>query len=158
MCKDHESEMEMLRFFCDACEIGVCTLCTLTTHKTHKVIDIKSGINRQKEKLQTSLSNIQGKVKELEAALNVLVEQQQTIRPDFERLKTEIAEHARRRMADIREEERKLQAELVSRERKKNGTLEEEVGQVNSMRYIREFSLREAKANVFDGVTASCFS
>ncbi|XP_064642455.1 E3 ubiquitin-protein ligase TRIM56-like [Lineus longissimus] len=156
ICKDHATEMEMLRFFCDVCEIGVCTLCALTTHKTHKVIDIYTGINRQKDKLQMALSNIQGKVKELDTTMKVLAEERQTMHPDFERLKSEIAEHARRRMADIREEEKKLQAELISREKKKGTFLEEEITEVsNCLKGLRDLDRQTRDLFTTQNVSAS---
>lgn len=48
-CEFHEKEM--IRYFCESCDICVCVLCAFNRHKTHKIVTFAEGIESQLNQL-----------------------------------------------------------------------------------------------------------
>lgn len=70
MCKTHPDEI--VRFYCEACELCVCVACTFTTHMNHDLVDFKEGTSHHKEKIEESLKKCRTKVGEIRRRLDLL--------------------------------------------------------------------------------------
>ena len=70
MCKKHPHEL--VRFYCEACEVCVCIPCTYTDHRDHDLVDFKDGISHHKETIEDNLRRCRVRIGELRTRLEML--------------------------------------------------------------------------------------
>jgi hypothetical protein len=70
MCKTHSNEI--VRFFCEQCEMCVCVACTYSEHCDHDLVDFKDGIMHHKEKLEDNLRRCRVKIGEIRTRLDMI--------------------------------------------------------------------------------------
>ncbi|XP_074654957.1 E3 ubiquitin-protein ligase TRIM45-like [Tubulanus polymorphus] len=117
ICKEHADQIEMIKYYCDICEVGICTICTMTKHENHRVIDVGEGLTKQQDKMKRLLAEIKCQITDIDNTLDAITNDQGSVNNTFDKLRNDIRTHAARRIADIQEEERKLLLELDDREK-----------------------------------------
>ncbi len=70
MCKKHPNEL--VRFYCEACEVCVCIPCTYQDHRDHDLVDFKDGISHHKETIEDNLRRCRIRIGEIRTRLDML--------------------------------------------------------------------------------------
>ena len=107
VCKEHEKEMEPLRYFCQGCEIAICGLCAMTEHMLHNLTDIDTGKSRHNRvtKLRDLTKKVSAQVTQVEGFLLKLTDFENNLKSSFENTQEKIKTRAAEILKEVQSEE-----------------------------------------------------
>ena len=104
-CSDHGKPLE---FFCETCDIVICSHCSVRNHKHHDCDLITDSYTKHCQKLRECLSPLEGKKEELKNVLSALAEREGEIRETGEGVLKEIHEMVEGMISVLHQSEEKL--------------------------------------------------
>ena len=121
-CSKKFHEKHVTEFFCFSCNDCVCLRCTATEHKSHEVEVLDKAAHDEKPNIKADAEMIKEKINELNEAIRQFEETSAQLKHNFEVVKQEVSETAKRMIEKIQESERvvleSLDAGLEKREKK----------------------------------------
>lgn len=105
-CKVHKDEV--VRFYCEPCQVCVCVLCTFQEHKGHEVSSFTEGIERYREAIDDLLQRCRSRIAELREKLHVLNE----CESDMKHTEEQIRDMAVNSISAIRRKEKEMLRDL----------------------------------------------
>ena len=101
-CKTHMDEV--VRYYCESCEMCICVVCTFHEHKTHDVFSFSESLERCTLSLQPLVARCRERVEEARRQLDIIHKCEKEMKLVEEQIRDSIIES----MADIRRQERNL--------------------------------------------------
>ncbi|KAK2143253.1 hypothetical protein LSH36_859g01015 [Paralvinella palmiformis] len=105
-CKVHQDEV--VRFYCEPCEVCVCVVCTFQEHKGHEVSSFTEGIEKYRHSLDTLLVKCRQRIGQLKEQLGMITK----CEGDLKRTEERITEVTIESIAAIRKREREIVRDL----------------------------------------------
>lgn len=115
VCKEHDKEMEQLRYFCQSCETPICGLCAMTEHMLHNLTDLDTGKARfdRVKKLRILRDKVGAKIEMINTFLEKLKGFEGSLKTSHKDTQIKIRERATEMIAHIKQEEKALLESLA---------------------------------------------
>lgn len=105
-CKDHPEEV--VRFYCEPCEMCVCVLCTFNEHKDHDISQFSEAVATYKDNIQKLLNSCKGKLEECENQLETITKVDKAVKQAEQKIRDVSIQF----ISEIRTREKSLIEEL----------------------------------------------
>ncbi len=105
-CKVHENEI--VRFYCEPCEVCICVLCTFQEHKGHEVSSFMDGMQKYKNSLDSLVMACRERIAELHDRLELMQTCEAVLRKGEERIRDTAIES----ISVIRKREKQMTEDL----------------------------------------------
>lgn len=69
-CKEHPEEV--IRFYCETCEVPVCIICTFNDHKEHEVAQFSDAVTKYKSNVENLMKDCQSNLEKFENQIDTL--------------------------------------------------------------------------------------
>ena len=143
-CSKQFHEKHITEFFCFSCNDCVCLRCTATEHKSHEVEVLDKAAHDEKPNIKAGAEMIKEKINELNEVIRQFGETSTELKHNFEMVKQEVSETAKRMIEKIQESERHylefLEATLEKREKKITSAEKKTKSVIKQMEQAVEFA------------------
>ncbi|XP_050410588.1 tripartite motif-containing protein 45 isoform X3 [Patella vulgata] len=105
-CKEHSDEV--VRFYCEPCEMCICVLCTFNEHKDHEITQFNEAVVKYKEAIQTLLTSCKDRIDVYDSQLELLKKCENLIKAAEQKIRDVAIQF----ISDIRNKEKSLIEDL----------------------------------------------
>ena len=128
VCKEHEKELEPLKYFCQSCESPVCGLCAMTEHMLHNLTDLDQGKARHNrvKKLKGLKDKVESQIKQIDIFLGKLEGFNTSLSSSYKDTEGKIKARAAEIVARVQQQEKGLLESLKQQYEGKTDNVEGE--------------------------------
>ncbi|XP_035683147.1 tripartite motif-containing protein 2-like [Branchiostoma floridae] len=105
-CGTHDGEV--IKYFCDKCEVPICGDCFVMEHNGHTVSKLKDAASKYCERIRERVGECRERAKPLQQAVSLLVAMENELKQNKETTKEEIHQHAEMLIEAIQQNEEEM--------------------------------------------------
>ena len=143
-CSKPFHEKDITSFFCSSCNDCVCQNCIATDHQSHKIALLDQAAHDERTNILEGAKMINEKVEELSEVIRQFEETSTELKNNFEIVKGEVSEAARRMIEKIQQREREfislIDNELETRQKEITSTENKAKSLIKQMKQAVEFA------------------